>query len=331
MIQINSELPIKMLDRNLMLNDYDFVLFHLFENNEDYRKYFLNLRATRPDRKMILDNSAYELFINGQELDMDAYVDAIRFLDPDYYILPDTLMDKDKTINSVKEFLDKYNNILNCFEGYNIPIAVLQGNTPEELLECAVEYSEMGITHIAIPFHNSFFKDLGNEYSEYLDERFKKTYDIEELTDDMKYAKGRYMFLYKCAEILKEFDYVHLLGSHCPLEKALYERSEVFEFINSMDTGYPVKCAIEGYELYKEPHKPNIIIDDFINNDITFKVKRLIMDNIWKIRKNVMAKIESPIIEKNETEQNEVLEDVTDVEEIKENPKESEDEFEEVK
>ena len=27
-----------------------------------------------------------------------------------------------------------------------------------------------------------------------------------------------------------------------------------------MDTGYPVKCAIEGYELFKEPYKPNIII-----------------------------------------------------------------------
>lgn len=286
MIQINSELPVKMLNRNLMLNDYDFVLFHLFETNEEYRKYFLNLRATRPDRKMILDNSAYEFFINGLTLNTDFYVDTIRFLDPDYYILPDVLMDKEKTLESVKEFVDKYNNTLNCFSGWSIPIAVLQGNTPEELIDCYNIYNDMGLDHIAIPFHNSFFKDMGKDEREshhiYIISRFANQYGIDQnnITDDMWYAIGRIKFIYKYGIDLNKATYIHLLGSHCPYEKCFYSA----ENIKTMDTGYPVKCALEGYELFKEPHKPNIIIDDFIDKIIYDEEKNLIMCNMKKFR-----------------------------------------------
>jgi hypothetical protein len=52
----------------------------------------------------------------------------------------------------------------------------------------------------------------------------------------------------------------------------------MYDPINTMDTGYPVKCAIEGYKLFKEPHKPNIIIDDFLNKDLD--CKELIADNV---------------------------------------------------
>lgn len=286
MIQINSELPVKMLNRNLMLNDYDFVLFHLFETNEEYRKYFLNLRATRPDRKMILDNSAYEFFINELELNTDFYVDTIRFLDPDYYILPDILMDKEKTLESVKEFVDKYNNTLNCFSGWSIPIAVLQGNTAEELIDCYKEYNIMGLDHIAIPFHNSFFKDMGKDktesHHEFIISRFTNQYGIDQndITDDMWYAIGRIKFVYKYGLFLNNATYIHLLGSHCPYEKYFYS----MENIKTMDTGYPVKCAIEGYELFKEPCKPNIIIDDFIDMNILADTKRLIMTNMRKFK-----------------------------------------------
>ena len=51
-----------------------------------------------------------------------------------------------------------------------------------------------------------------------------------------------------------------------------------------MDTGYPVKCAIEGYELFKEPYKPNIIIDEFLNKELRFDCKQLICNNVTKFR-----------------------------------------------
>ena len=53
---------------------------------------------------MILDNSAYEFFVKGQSLDLDKYKEAIIELNPDYYILPDTLMNREKTIMDVLEF-----------------------------------------------------------------------------------------------------------------------------------------------------------------------------------------------------------------------------------
>lgn len=286
MIKINSELPVQLLNRNLMLNDYDFVLFHLFEINEQYRKYFLNMRATRPDRKMILDNSAYELYVNGKELNIDDFVSCIRFLDPDYYILPDTLMDKEKTLNSVRTFVDAYKDVLNMDGGWSTPIAVLQGNSPGELMDCYNAYMAMGIDHIAIPFHNSFFKEMGKNNSISLHtsivNKFADKYNItpDEITDDMWYAIGRIKFIYGYGWVLSGAKYIHLLGSHCPLEKQFYSMQN----IESMDTGYPVKCAIEGYELFKEPHKPNIIIDDFVNKDIYAPVRNLIMTNVWKFK-----------------------------------------------
>ena len=51
-----------------------------------------------------------------------------------------------------------------------------------------------------------------------------------------------------------------------------------------MDTGYPVKCAIEGIELGKEKKKPNIIIDDFLNEELSKFTKDLIEKNVNKFK-----------------------------------------------
>lgn len=47
-----------------------------------------------------------------------------------------------------------------------------------------------------------------------------------------------------------------------------------------MDTGYPVKCAIEGEVLGREKSKPNIIIDDFMLDEFSMSEQRLIEDNV---------------------------------------------------
>ncbi len=278
---INSELPNQMLKHNTNLNQYDFVLFHLFRENDFYRKYFLDLRKSHigSNRTMILDNSAYEFFIKGEELDLDKYKDAILELDPDYYILPDTLMDINKTLTAVKNFVDKYNGILNCFSGYNTPIAVIQGNTEDEMIKCFHEYVDMGLNHIAIPFHNSFFKELGGRFgnNDSILHYFTSKYNVKNPTEDMLYAAGRIRFISKNINKLSGSSYIHLLGSHCILEKNFLK---VYDVIKTMDTGYPVKCAMEHYELFNEPHKPHCIIDEFINKDISKSEEDLIRKNM---------------------------------------------------
>lgn len=292
MIQINSELPNCLLKENENLNDYDFVLYHLLIKDKQYRDYYMDLRKSNPFRKMILDNSAYEFFINGEVLDINDYLKSVWILKPDYFILPDSLMDYNKTIEMIGEVIlllnndNIYRNILN----FSRPIAVAQGSTERELLKCIKDYSKMGIENICIPFHNKFFSDLGFK-AEYDTFNYGNVYikDIkasykENFHKDIYYAIGRIVFIYKNRQFLEDnFKYIHMLGSHCPLEKYAYKS---ISNIKSMDTGYPVKCAIAGYELLKEPHKPDIIIDNFLNDELSSEQKGLIIKNI-KIFKNI--------------------------------------------
>lgn len=273
-MKINSELPNCMLDVNNQLNEYDFVLFHLYESNERYREYYLNQRKIHPNRLMIFDNSAYEYYVKGEILDLHLYYEAICELCPDYYILPDVLMDKDKTIQGVDDFLHLYELGIALNTGKSKPLAVAQGITPNELLDCLNIYKGLGITNVCIPFHNRFFYEMGQIVHKDIQQHFVDIYGSV-LTEDHMYAMGRVQFIYNNIIKISDFDYVHLLGSHCPFEKSMYS-----SVIDSMDTGYPVKCAIVGEKLGKEKCKPNVIIDEFLD-------KKLDKETIDLIKRNV--------------------------------------------
>lgn len=268
---INSELPLCMLNENETLNEYDFVLFHLYKSNKAYRDYYKGLRMTNPDRLMILDNSAYEFYVKGEELDMDEFYNAILELAPDIYILPDTLMNKEKTLQSVVEFLDKYN--IKC----STPMAVLQGNTVSEMLECSGAYKTLNIKYIAIPFHNRFFLELGERCGFDIWYQFDENYGTL-IGPDALYAIGRVQFMKDYGCLLQDFDHIHMLGSHCPYEKSFYKDYQ------TMDTGYPVKCAVNGEELGEEHFKPSIIIDEFFEKYLEERYKELIRLNMEKFK-----------------------------------------------
>lgn len=272
MVQTNCELPKSLIERNLELNDMDLVLFHLYDSYEWYREYYKNLRKTHPNRTMILDNSEYEYFVKGLELDLNKYYKVINDLKPDYYILPDVLMDREKTLEKVDEFLKHY--IIDVSK----PMGVIQGNSPKDFEMCMKDMMERGINNIAIPFHNSFFKEM--DVIDSIKNYFKYNYQ-DRCEEDVKYSMGRVAWMLRYTKMLTKFDYVHVLGSHCPYEKFFYTN-----IATSMDTGYPVKCGIEGYRLFEEPHKPNIIIDDFLENELDESTKKLIIENI-DIFKNI--------------------------------------------
>lgn len=287
-ININCELPLGMLkSHNTKLNDMDFVLFHLFQHYPDsYGKYYLDLRKSKNNsdnrRIMILDNSAYEFYIKGEELDWDAYINTIYKLKPDYFILPDTLMNYQKTIEETTSFLtiDYANEIKELKEKYNIrPMAVLQGNSTLDFLNCIMSYADLGIKSIAIPFHNSFLADdygklsdidwgsfskynldlPKNQKTEKVESENRKEMDgstkiVDKLVDklDNNYARGRINWIRRYYHFLNRFfDYIHLLGSHNPGEinfyKDLKKNSSGDLLISSMDTGYPVKLTIDSY------------------------------------------------------------------------------------
>ena len=264
----NCELPNTLLKYNMELNDYDFVLFHLLRDNEEYREYYFNMKRNHPERLMILDNSAYEFFVKGEELNLDEFVKWINWLMPDYYILPDYLMDREKTINSIMEFMDKYK--IECSK----PLAVAQGNSSDELIECLLRYAILDIDYVGIPFHLNFYKDY-HKYDD-VSHEFLTTY--EECNEDLLYAMGRVCWLRDHEEFLKKFNKVHLLGSHCPLEKLFYK-----DFY-SMDTGYPVKLGIKTERLFEEKCKPNIIIDEFLDSELSHNQIDTIISNIKEFK-----------------------------------------------
>ena len=84
-MKISCELPNCLLNQNNEINDYDFILFHLFQNNKTYRNFFIENK--KENRLTILDNSAYEFYINGQQLDEKAFIKAIKLLNPTYFIV----------------------------------------------------------------------------------------------------------------------------------------------------------------------------------------------------------------------------------------------------
>ena len=73
----------------------------------------------------------------------------------------------------------------------------------------------------------------------------------------------------------------HMLGSHNPIEIKYYD---IFDNIISFDSGYPVKLAISGIKLGEEKEKPNVIIDDFYNMDLSDHIKELIAHNICEMK-----------------------------------------------
>jgi hypothetical protein len=285
-MKINSELPLTMLDMNMELNEYDFVLFHLYKQYPKYREYYKRMRHENPGRLMIFDNSAYEFYVKGETLDLAEYADAIIDLRPDLFILPDVLMDKDKTIDKTFKFLSQYyfSDIIHsfAFSAHYIPkpLAVAQGNTADELFDCLMLYYNERLKYVAIPFHNSFYKQCpDNNAMEMFVNNMADDGGHVWGTDDMRYAAGRVRFVKQAELLLKKFHHVHLLGSHCPMEKKLYGN-----YIKTIDTGYPVKCGIAGYELEEEPTKPDIIIDDFMTKRLSQKTKDLIIRNVNKFR-----------------------------------------------
>ena len=60
--------------------------------------------------------------------------------------------------------------------------------------------------------------------------------------------------------------------------------SSYYHDFDTMDTGYPVKCALEGIMLGDDYKKPNTIIDDFLDRELEDSVKEKIKININRFK-----------------------------------------------
>lgn len=259
---ISHEVPICLLEKSKSFNDYDYCLLHLTYKYPEYREFYLN--SVKEGRKVLLDNSLYEL---GDALTNEELAKGVMDLKPTEYVVPDCLNDKEVTINRFESFIKEYPNLP------GLKIGVCQGKTINEMVEC-YRYMRDHADKIAIPFGSISYCDFfGFEPI-----RYRERLEM--------YSAGRMMLISYLVRN-NEWDYTkphHLLG--CNLVKEF--KSPLYKELNieSIDTSNPVVAGIEGIRYSRNGllTKSKIKLNDKINCKLTKKQFEDIIYNTKRFR-----------------------------------------------
>lgn len=109
--------------------EMEFILLHKLLDNKKYRSYFIKNKNN--DKYKILDNSAFEL---GESLDGELLIKWAKKINANEIIIPDSYSNKEKTLQLMDEFLNKYKNKIKKYKLQAVP----QGKNQEELDECCL-------------------------------------------------------------------------------------------------------------------------------------------------------------------------------------------------
>ena len=253
-MKIAHEAPLSIFDRVQEMTDYDYALVHLFEENEEYYNKFVEARDK--GREIILDNSIFEL---GIAWDSDRFAYWVEKLKPTWYIVPDVLDNKNATLNSFNKFVQKYPDL----PGKRI--AVAQGSTYEELVECYVILANNDkVDKVAMSFNHPFFQDMGLE-NKYFNMMAGRQHTIARMIEENVINKNKPH---------------HLLGCGLPQE---FEQYVGYDWIDSIDTSNPVMHGIKGIRYFdgglndKESLKMFTIMEEDVLaswDDIVYNIDR---------------------------------------------------------
>lgn len=217
MIKISHESPISMLEYSRMYNDYDYALVHLFEKYPAYYRFFED--SVKAGRHVLLDNSIFEL---GEAFDMSEFHKWILKLQPTEYIIPDALDNADDTIRNLQRWFEYYYHRIDSTVSQ--PMAVIQGETLEDIMRCYWTIRSYGIRRIAVSFNYQYYE---------------KQYP--NLSKENAWMKGRLELMKILLDQPQDVEF-HLLGCSLPQEFVFYnemmanKRSQ----ITSIDTSCPI-------------------------------------------------------------------------------------------
>ena len=125
MPKTSHELPVNMLSRSYDINDYEYCLPHLLDENEMYKNHFY--KAKKDGRYIIMDNSLHEL---GVAYDSDRLMYWINELKPNEFIVPDVWQDQTATLVNAKKWMS-----IELPEGVT-KVAVVQAQNYHEAFQC---------------------------------------------------------------------------------------------------------------------------------------------------------------------------------------------------
>jgi hypothetical protein len=217
MPKTSHELPINMLSRSYDINDYEYCLPHLLDENEMYKNHFYE--AKKDGRYIIMDNSLHEL---GVAYDSDRLMYWINELKPNEFIVPDVWQDQTATLVNAKQWMS-----IELPEGVT-KIAVVQAQNYHEAFQCYNILKVQGYKKIAFSYGADWYA--------------KEFPHPNPLVGKMM---GRIMTISKMykSNLIEKSDRVHLLGCALPQEFAYYND---FPFIESIDTSNPIIHGLEG-------------------------------------------------------------------------------------
>ena len=216
MIKVSHEVPFCLLQDSLKFNDYDYCLPHLLDESKKYQEFFIE--SKKQNRYIVMDNSLHEL---GTPYSEDRLWYWLNELKPDEFIVPDYWENKTQTLVSAKEWISKK------YPSNTTPVAVVQGKSKAEAIECYIILKDIGYKKIAFSYGAEFY---GKEFG-FLSKFQAKTLGRVKLIHDL-YKDG----------IIKFNDRIHLLGCNLPQEFQWYQG---FDFIESIDTSNPIMAALE--------------------------------------------------------------------------------------
>lgn len=258
-MRIAHECPIAIFNTVQEMTDYDYCLVHLMDESSEYRDLFLTSRAE--GNEIILDNSIFEL---GEAYDSDRYYHWINELQPDYFIIPDSLNDMKGTLTRLDEWFDTKKPVPNTKA-----MAVVQGSSIEELTECYTRIAnDSRVSKIGISFDSVCYFDSEST-----------------LSREEQFMKGRLAFLSMLEEenIVNRDKPHHLLGCSLPQEMFFYRS---LGWVDTVDTSSPVvngllriKYTILGLE-----KKPSVKLFTLINDHVDNEQLNIIRYNIMRFR-----------------------------------------------
>jgi hypothetical protein len=247
-IAISHEVPFCLLEKSKEFNDYQYALVHLLEENEEYRKHFLQCRDE--GIPIYLDNSLHE---KGYAIGGEILLKWINILKPECVFIPDVWEDKDASVRNARQWakIELPKEVMK--------VAVVQAKSMHEAILCTVAYKDLGYKKIAYSYGASYYNDI-----------------CPHPNQDLGKAIGRFIAISSLYEqgILSKFDRVHLLGTASPIEFGMYKNIDCIE---SIDTSNPIMAAIGEMPytrmgLYKKPsanmNKYQDASIDFVNEDL---------------------------------------------------------------
>ena len=266
---ISHETPVSLLPYSWGYNDYCYALVHLLPENEKYRDFYF--KSVEYGRRVLLDNSIFEL---GTAFEPEHFAHWVQKLNPYEYVIPDVLEDSDGTCASLDNFLAKYSNLPGK------KIGVVQGKTYQELVDC-YKFVAPKVDKVAVSFDYSYYLENWLTTQFYVPGFVFNT----ETNKWIKYALGRVKLLsdFLREGILSPNKPLHLLGAAVPWEFSLYNKNNLYKYVETIDTSNPIVAGILNKKYnptYGLHDKWSVKLVDFIDAELN---TQQLQDSLYNI------------------------------------------------